>query len=217
MWGKTMEKTRSMKAVVFGPLFAAIALSLVLFSAPAEARERTLLGSTHYSSGGFGGVQVLSTQFNGEDAVLVGGSGAWVINEKFYIGGGGYGVGTHHDGPMIEGYEDTPRLEMGYGGAMVGLILRNDDMIHLAGDVMIGGGSVMNMVETGYNDSWTEHEAEAFWFIQPMAHLEMNVTHWMRASFSYGYRSARDFNAFGMDENDLSGHVIGATIRFGGW
>ena len=40
------------------------------------------------------------TTLNGENAVLVGGRGGWIINHSFVLGGAGYGPG---DGCACEG------------------------------------------------------------------------------------------------------------------
>lgn len=196
-----------------------IAVVGVLIAAAAAQAEQTLLQSGEFTSGGFGGPEVYWTTFNGEDAMMVGGSGAWVINRTLYLGGGGYGLASNHDGPPIVDYIGTPRLQMGYGGAMLGLILRNNDLIHITGDVMVGGGAVSNTTRTNndYNDQWHVDDSDSFWFVQPMLRMEMNVTRWMRVSASVGYRSVRDFKSFGMTADDVSGKMAGVTLRFGSW
>ncbi|MFH0883631.1 MAG: hypothetical protein V2A56_11640 [bacterium] len=204
---------------MFRKMFWMVAAGCLAVAVTAQAGEQTLLKSGEFSSGGFGGPEVLWTTFNGEDALIVGGTGAWVINRTLYIGGGGYGLASNHDGPLIEGYDGTPKLQMGYGGAMLGLIVRNDDLVYIVGDVMIGGGTVANSTHPGDSDhdNWTNEDTESFWFVQPMLRAELNVTRWMRVSASVGYRSVRDFSGFGITAEDASGTMAGVTFRFGSW
>ncbi len=196
-----------------------IVAAAVLAIAAAAQAEQTLLQSGEFSSGGFGGPELLWTTFNGEDALIVGGTGAWVINRTLYLGGGGYGLASNHDGPPIEGYVGTPRLQMGYGGGMVGLIFRNDDLFHFTGDVMVGGGSIANTIQRGddHQGLWPGTDNDSFWFVQPMVRIELNVTRWMRVSASFGYRTVYDFKSFGMAADDVSGEMAGVTFRFGTW
>lgn len=208
-----------------GRIVLIAAVALLLFAATSHAQVQTLFNDKEIHSGGFGGPQVMYTTFNGEEGMLVGGQGAWVINETFYLGGGGFGLTTHHDGMRDANYQQTPQLLMGYGGPMVGIILRNDDLIHLTADVMLGGGAVTNTVELrpgdpGFeldDDGYKTLRTAGFWHVQPMAHLELNVTDWMRVAVSGGYRLVRDFDSFGVTAEDASGPVAGVTFRFGSW
>jgi hypothetical protein len=74
----------------------------------------------------------------------------------------------------------------------------------------------MRNTDQRYED-WRAYDTDSFWFVQPMVHLELNVTNWMRVAASVGYRSVRDFNSFGMNADDISGKMAGVTFRFGSW
>jgi len=206
------EKMGNIGITTLSLLFGAM---MFLLSSPAFGQTRTLLNTDELHSGLFGGPQVYWTTFNGESGLLVGGSGAWVINRTFYLGGGGFGLTSRHEGPALEGYDSAPRLGLEYGGLLFGFILKNDDLLHLTADLMIGGGTVSNQVEV--NGEWERHGAEGFWHVQPLVHAEVNVTEWLRIALSGGVRYVGDLNSFGVDGGDASGPVMGLTFRIGAW
>ncbi len=195
-------------------LLAAAVLLLVVSNAPAQ--ERTLLNTEDIESGAFGGPQVCWTTFNGESGMLVGGTGAWVLNREVYLGGGGYKLTTNHDGLPVGVADKSSRLHLGYGGVVAGVIVRNDNLIHITAEVMLGGGSIVRSTNVSGN-KWEDHGEEGFWQVQPMVHAEMNVTTWVRAALSVGFRLVRDFNSFGLTAGGASGPVVGVTLRFGSW
>jgi hypothetical protein len=198
-----------------------IVIAGLFMIACAYAEERTLFNSEGMSHGGFGGPQVLWTEFNGEDGLLVGGHGAWVVNKTFYLGGAGYGLVSEHAGPEVPNYTETPELRMGYGGMLIGFILSNDRVVHTTADVLIGGGGINNNIgeekEFYHDPNVYRSSTDAFWMVQPMAHIEVNITDWMRLDISGGYRYVENIDSFGLKNDDVSGPVAGLTLRFGSW
>ncbi len=67
---------------------------ICLVAFPAFAQEETLIKGD-VESGGFGGPVVKMTSLNGQDGILVGGRGGWILNHSFIIGGGGYGLANN--------------------------------------------------------------------------------------------------------------------------
>ena len=198
-------------------------LLLTAFAVVASAQEQTLLNSNARITG-FGGPSVYYTTFNGEPHVMVGGSGAVLLNSSFYAGGGAWGLASQPDAGMraVDGALRNTDYEAGFCGFMLGAILQGNDVIHTSADVTIGGGSV-NIVrdDLKYNhddqhDDWNFHaEDDGFFMVQPMAHMELNVIRWMRVDASAGYRIVSGIERFGLDNNDVSGPVAGLGFRFG--
>src|SRR3954451_3376641 len=79
----------------------------------------TLISDRIHSSG-YGGLSTQYSKFNHQDAVFLGAYGGWMINHRFMLGLGGYGLVTSHKGfginPVIN---EQNKLRMGYGGLMV--------------------------------------------------------------------------------------------------
>jgi hypothetical protein len=214
---KMSKLTRLLKAALV------VIIMLIVMVTFAFAGENTLFGNQDLDIGGFGGPEIYYTTFNGQDVALVGGQGAVVFNEKIYIGFGGYGTAPENEVDSIEPYSDAYQ-NLGYGGMMFGMILKNDNIVHFSTDVMVGAGAVVESYDYHFTiyDDYNRHDKsrhDAFWFVQPMARIEVNVTDWMRLDASAGYRFVKDTNEskFGISDEDASGPVIGLAFRFGSW
>ena len=198
-------------------LLTIIASLLVLGSA--QARENTLFDAGPYQWGWFGGPTVNYTRFNHTDGLLVGGQGALLVSHLVYLGGGGCGLTTRANAPskMINSTWQNMHYDLGYGGGLVGVIIKNDNVFHLAADVLIGGGDVV----WTQRDTWEDDgdrpgdQHDAFFFVQPAMHLEMNITHWMRVDAGAGYRFVNGITLNDLNNNNVGGPVAGLTFRFG--
>ncbi|MFQ3215174.1 MAG: hypothetical protein ACJAT1_000625 [Marivirga sp.] len=62
---------------------------------------------------GFGGVHLSNEFAVGSNRLLLGGGGAWIINQHFYLGGAGDGS---HNTVLTE---QSEALSLGYGGLLV--------------------------------------------------------------------------------------------------
>ncbi|MBD3167538.1 hypothetical protein GF324_13140 [bacterium] len=197
----------------------AVLLMVLIVAATAHAQPRSLFGSDEFEIGGFGGVGTHYTTFKGDPGFLVGGFGAFHVNKVIYLGIGGYGLTTRHDAPAFPSGEDAV-WNMGYGGGLVGVIWKSDDILHLAGDVLIGGGGVgKGLKDYDYDEDDDEHRhlEDEFFMVQPMVHGVLNVTSWMRVTAGAGYRFVNGVDTRGLDNSDLSGPVAGLTFRWGRW
>jgi hypothetical protein len=87
---------------------------------------------------------------------------------------------------------------------------------------MIGGGGLAQSYnrwddDNDWQDDGDHHFAEdRFFVVQPTAHAELNVTHWMRLRGTVGYRwtsgISKDYS-----DGDFSGLVAGGGVIFGGF
>lgn len=174
----------------------ALALGATLGLDPAAAEEQTLLGDLKdIESGGYGGPSVRFTQIDGDFAVLSGGEGAWIINHRFVLGGGGYGLANSKTITEADATGDpvTGKLEMGYGGGMIGLIIQSDALVHAAVDVLIGGGGMTT----------AKHASDdVFFVVEPAAHIMLNVTSFCRVGLGASYRYVRGAGYGGLDDGD---------------
>ena len=165
---------------------------LVIIPALAYAQEQTLL-SGEIENGGFGGPVIKVTRINGQDALLVGGRGGWIINHTFVIGGGGYGL-VSDVRPTVPGLFNEDRLMFGYGGLELEFIVQSDRVVHLTIPVLIGAGAVGYRL--GY---WGDHVTitpgldnrfDTFFVIEPGVDLELNVASFFRINAGVSYRHA---------------------------
>jgi hypothetical protein len=196
-----------------------ITLTVLSLAITANAAERTLIDGS-FQFGGFGAPAVMYSRFNGVDGVLVGGQGAFVVNHLLYLGGAGYGFATRVPAPdaLTVGNGQNMRYDFGYGGALVGVVFKSDYMLHLTADALIGGGAITwtdNAVWEDEENDWNRNHRDAFFFVQPMVHAELNLTTWLRADLGAGYRFVNGVTINDLSNNDAAGPVAGLSLRFG--
>ena len=86
----------------------------------ASYANKTLFGGTITNSG-YGGIILKFSSFNDKFAFMTGGRGAITINNRYTIGGGGYGIANSI--VLTDSGQDTSRyFKMGYGGVESGYI-----------------------------------------------------------------------------------------------
>jgi hypothetical protein len=180
-------------------------LLLVALAGAGLAEEKTLIGDLQdVDHGGFGGPIVKFTQIGGEFGVLTGGRGGWIIDHRFVLGGGGYGLSNSIEAKGVGPAGED--LEMGYGGAILEYVLASDDLVHLSFEWLIGAGGTTTV--DGLED-------DAFFVTEPGVNLMLNVTKFFRcgAGVSYRYVQGADFGE--LDSGDLSGMAGVLTFKFG--
>ena len=114
-------------------------LLVLVFTSPVLAQEATLING-EIESGGFGGPVLKVTSINGENAVMVGGCGGWIINHSFVLGGGGYGLVTDVHAKATDSIHQN--IEMGYGGLELEYIPSSNDLFHLSVGLLVGAGGI---------------------------------------------------------------------------
>ena len=204
-----------MKKAILIMVFSLLALQVY-------AEEETLL-SGDLTHGVMGGPVVKFSQVNGENSVLVGGRGGWIINHSFVIGGGGYGLVNDIKVPNV--YDENgvqANLVFGYGGLELEYIGRPNKLVHYSMYMLVGAGGISNSVyDDDYRDDYENHnhynhiEDDAVWVVEPALNVTLNVTSFFRVSAGAGYRYVGGANLTGTSNEDLSNTTFNLTFRFG--
>jgi hypothetical protein len=106
--------------------------------APSNA-NRTLFGGK-ITNRGYGGVILKLSRFNDQSTLMTGGRGAITINNRYTIGGGGYGIANSID--LFGTSEDTSRhFKMGYGGLESGYIILSSKKVNIGTSLLIAAGA----------------------------------------------------------------------------
>jgi hypothetical protein len=189
---------------------AAIAASLLhLLPVDIQGQEQTLVGDG-LDHGGYGGPVWKVSSVAGDAAIFTGGRGGWIIDHRFVVGGGGYGLAT--DVRVDDGAATEARyLEMGYGGFEFEYVHRSDELVHLAVHTLIGAGSV-ELVERRPGHSLGTDEFFAF---EPSVAGDLNVTNWFRIGGGVGYRLTVGADVGEVHDSDLSGVSGHLILKFG--
>lgn len=106
--------------------------------------------------------EVKFSSIDGRFANFVGLRAGILLNDKFLIGFGGYGLTNVQTLPA-----------MGYGGLVLEYSPKSQSLVNLSVGGLVGGGGV-------YSTS--------FFVAEPEARLRVNVTRWFRLGFGGGYR-----------------------------
>ncbi|MGI9544699.1 MAG: hypothetical protein ACR2MX_15665, partial [Cyclobacteriaceae bacterium] len=99
---------------------------------------KTVLGK-NTKARGFGSLDLKVSKLKNDHALLVGAHGGVILDNRFILGLGGYGLTTNVD---FEGTDPTGKqyLYGGYGGLVLGAVIAPREMVHIYIPVLIGAG-----------------------------------------------------------------------------
>lgn len=182
---------------------------------------KTLLDLT-FNSAYFGAPTMKMTKINGQPAIYAGGKIGWTINDRFTIGGAGYGLANNANVYYVGSDQNSysGNIHTGYGGLYLEYIDSPNKLFHysVSGTFGFGGLLVKNYeVEVPGTTPWC-----AFYVIEPGASVVLNLTEYMRFGIEASYRYANDFRRSNKYQEDsglqglnLSGFSGGFFIKVG--
>lgn len=187
-----------------------IFILLLLSSAAIWGQAETLV-SGKIESGGFGAPVIKFTQIDGKFGLLMGGRGGWIMNHKFVIGGGGYGLVNQISTDFIfEG--DLIPLMMGYGGLEMEYIFSSNNLVHFSIYLLLGGGGI---TYKKFYEWDTPHISDSFWIAEPAANIELNISSFFRIAAGVGYRFVTGVELGDLTNPDIAGFEGILTFKFG--
>lgn len=210
-------------ALIFIFLFSTVSLS-----AQEEEEQKDMQyifgskGKTKVS--GFGGPIMQFSAIGDEFAFLMGGGGAVLLNQTFYIGAFGEGLTTSHYTSLDESsYLPQGQTRFGYGGLWLGYIHKNQNPVHFGVSSRIGWGSIY--YDLNYYDNNYEYQADpafldnVFVFV-PQIEAEFNFFKWMKMNIGVGYRVVagvnKEYNGeLIFDQKDFNKPQGTITLMFG--
>lgn len=190
-------------------LFLTILL-LATFTSISTAQNKTLL-SGDIDHGGFGGVNTQFSQINNNLGVMFGGYGAWLIDHKFALGGGG--MNLMNDVKFNEAADGNQTIDFSYGGIYIGYLHKSSKLIHFTVESFIGRGEVDLEAEDSDGDNVLEDDN--VFVIDPSLNAEINITNSIKFMLGVGYRFVPGINMDNLDAEDLNSPTLRASIRFG--
>ncbi|MFP4556798.1 MAG: hypothetical protein ACLFNU_08000 [Bacteroidales bacterium] len=183
-----------------------------------EQEMQTLFGEDEITYGGYGGVRIAYSQFNGNDAWLVGGRGGVIFNSTFIVGGGGYGIVNSPSFSNVNG-NDMVYLEGGYGGMFFEYIFKPNKVVHLNFPVIIGAGGLLYsdvpVSSGGANFEDRIIDNSAFFVLEPGVEVELNVVKFMRVAAGVSYRYANGLNLVDTPSSAFNSLTGSVTFKFG--
>lgn len=150
--------------------------------------KRALFGGKITNSG-YGGIVLKFSTFNDQFAFMTGGRGAITINNRFTIGGGGYGIANTINLPGT-GQDTNRNFKMGYGGVELGYIFLPAKKVRLGSSLLISAGAAFwqNKPKSD-NEKLFDDDFKFFPVLEPSLYSEVSLSRhiWLHAGISYRY------------------------------
>jgi hypothetical protein len=186
--------------------------SLLTLTANAQEAE-TLFQEGEIDHGGFGGPVIKASQINGATGLFVGGRGGWIVDHRFIIGGGGYGLVNAIDA-LVPNATGDRRLSFGYGGLELEYVNTWDRLVHWSAMVLIGAGGVGYRRPDSMGGGDVGNADEVF-VVEPAVQVNLNITKFFRISAGAAYRHVTGVTTPATTNQKLSGGSGVLTFRFG--
>ena len=150
--------------------------------------NRKLFGGK-ITNNGYGGPAIKFSRFNNQFAFMTGGRGACIINNRFTLGGGGYGIANSIKLPGSD--SDTTRyFKMGYGGLELGYIFISGKKVNIGGTLLVAAGAAFWQNKPKNNgEKLFDADFNIFPVLEPSLYSEvaLNRFMWFHAGISYRY------------------------------
>ena len=149
---------------------------------------RTLFGGTITNSG-YGGIVLKFSSFNDQFAFMTGGRGAITINNRYTIGGGGYGIANSIYLPG-SGEDTSQYFKMGYGGVELGYIFFPGNKVRIGSSLLIAAGAAFCQNKPKSDEEKLfDDDFNIFPVLEPSFYSEVALKRliWLHAGISYRY------------------------------
>ncbi len=179
--------------------------------------EVKTISGDNYHSGGFGAISFKSTTYLDQSMILAGIRGGWIINRAVAMGFEAWGII-----PSATLTDVYPLAEVvvlgGYGGFFIEPIILSNKVIHLTFPVSGGAGWL------GYQEKFSNFDYygsiisdDVFWYVEPGAAIEINVSRHFRMDFGASKRFTQDLNLLNTDSDAFDEWSYFLTLKFGGF
>ena len=130
-----------------------------------------------------------------------------ILSDNSYLGSGAFGTETTINNAMV------------YGGFYFDYVVPTNYPIQLSFPTLIGAGECLLYEKF---DNTTQRDAEileldGILVIEPKINIELNLSSFIRIGIGCGYRIVGKTDLSSLENSDLSGFLVNANIKFGGF
>lgn len=199
-------------------------LLVFMLTASALFGQRETILEDNFDNGGFGGPRVKFTSIKGNLGVLVGAYGGWLIDHKFLLGGGGYGLANNIEADKgvqsVLNFYAQPYIDFGYGGVVLEYYFNPDKVLHSSVSVLIGGGGASyrgadNDKKLTASGGSHYDSGDGFFVVEPGLSAELNIAKYFKIGFNVSYRYVNGVDLYGLKNSDFSNVSGGIALKFG--
>jgi hypothetical protein len=197
-------------------IFAQKSISVVSATyVPAVADTTRKLFGGKITNYGFGGLALKFTSFNNRLAIMTGGRGACTINNRFTIGGGGYG--TANSIRIWSPNADTARnFKMGYGGLEIGYIFLPGGKVNFGGSLLIAAGAAFWQSKPKSDvEKIAGNDFTIFPVLELPLYSEISLNRFMRLNAGISYRYISGAGLTYMKDQNMRGFSCWVGLLFG--
>jgi hypothetical protein len=186
-----------------------------LFSEPLTSDATRKLFGGAITNSGYGGPVVKFSRFNNQFAIMTGGRGACTINNRYTLGGGGYGIASSIILPG-SGPDTTRYFKMGYGGPELGYIFVTGEKVNIGVTLLIAAGSAFSPGKPKSNtETLFGNEFNFLFIIEPLIYGELALSRFMRLHAGLSYRHVNGSDLSCMKVRDMKGFSCYVGLLFG--
>jgi hypothetical protein len=169
------------------------------------------------TNSGYGGVILKFSSFNDQFAFMTGGRGAITINNRYTIGGGGYGTANSID--ILDSSADTNRLfKMGYGGIELGYIFLPGKKMNIGGSLLIAAGAAFWQNKPKSNgEKLFDDDFNIFPVLEPSLYCEVALNRFMWLHTGISYRYVHHAHLDYMTDQNMRGFSCYVGLLLGKW
>ena len=152
--------------------------------------------------------------------VLGGLRGGWIINRTLGIGIEGHGIIPTAKFDDIEAGQEVNILG-GYGGMFLELIFFSNEVVHVTFPVS-GGAGWLGYQRTNEDNTMPqplddEVDSDVFWYIEPGADLEFNISRNFRLAMGVSKRFTQDLELINTESSAFEQLNYFITLKIGGF
>ena len=179
-----------------------------------DFEPKTLFGNSS-SLGLYGAFTMQLANIEKQDALILGGRVAFVLDHALELGFAGYGLVTS----VEVNQDDTISVNGGYGGIHIEPVLGSKLPVHISFPTLIGvgGAGTFKKVDDIFdiNDINNHRDGDAFLILEPGATVEFNLTKHVRLSTGASYRYLYGLNLEDVEKDALNGLSARFTLKIG--
>ena len=151
----------------------------------------------------FGGNGLNITRINNKFTIMTGGRGSATFNDRYTIGGGGWGM---IKGVQLENSDEGRYnfVKLGYGGVDFGYLIIRSEKFNLGTRLMVAGGALFT--ETVPESK--EKEFRMFPVLEPATYYQISLGKLFRLEMGASYRFIMGINMPNISNKEINGFSI---------
>lgn len=176
--------------------------------------SRKLFGGK-ITDNGYGGPAIKFSRFNDQFAFMTGGRGGCTINNRYTLGGGGYGIANLIR--LSGSNQDTSRyFKMGYGGLELGYIFLPGKKMDIGVSLLVAAGAAFWQNKPKSNgEKLFDDDFNIFPVLEPSLYSEISLNGFMRLHAGISYRYVHNAHLNYISDQNIKGFSCYVGLLFG--